>query len=143
MWRWLGIQVPVGTTPQQVRDMEIQLLQQAFGIQGGVQTLALNEATVDTAPGLVQSASHVVVQVGSHTAQITALVTHLDGLATAYAYIEVAAAPTVDYEQLCAGPFVPIYFRLLISDNTDNLLDSDRDGVVDGLDRAPFDPTVP
>jgi len=137
-WRWLGTWGDTSRGPRAWRDFELSSVLEYLGNPTGVRTICVNEGSQSPAPGLLTAASNIVVEAGDFTIFVVSINTSLDGLAGGQVFFNTVLVPTSQRDELVFSTFLPIHFQLFIGDTVE---DRDLDGVPDGQDAAPDDPT--
>lgn len=140
LYRNFQITVAGQINARQVRDIELNQIISHLQFNGQPTFICTQEGQAPIAGGtLFGQASNALVQVGNHTALITANVTFVQGLATSNVSVQVHMAPTAQFEQEILDTFMPIWHQMLL--RPPGTRDSDGDGIFDVNDAHPNDPT--
>ncbi|HEV7732405.1 MAG TPA: hypothetical protein VGR62_09610 [Candidatus Binatia bacterium] len=138
LWREVGTWGDVSVGPRAWRDGEINAVLEYLGNPGPVTTICVNEETAPVAAGVTAAGSNIVLTAGNFTIIIKATTTAVEGLGGGQILANTIFGPTAEFGQLSFDVFLPIHFQLFIGSSTQ---DSDFDGVPDGQDNFPNDPT--
>ncbi|WP_020532959.1 hypothetical protein [Flexithrix dorotheae] len=140
LWRWFSTPVNGFVGARQLRDFEITQMKQNLGLSNNVTTVCVNEGSVNTTPGIIQSFSNILITADGFTALIAANTTNVESLPNStFTNVQVAIGPSATFDELIFDVYLAIGFQLLYGGEKER--DSDGDGTIDALDRFPNDPT--